>query len=334
MVEGRQMGFAKQAVYWLVIILITFAISKFFIDRFPWDDPNSTLDTLMNGTAPRPYVYRMFIPLLIRMAVFVLPLPATIYASLLIYFSLLGFAISIHSFSVLYWKSDMAVDFVGAISLIMLLPLTLWNEHVYDFATLLLFSLALMFMAQARWRLFFLVYTLGCLNKETTVFLSLIFFVAFWHRARDSFFWKLLGGQLAVYTVIRLIIMWSFQNNPGGIIENHFADHIAALHMAPALVLTHMVFGIVLILLAAWNWRKKPFFLRKAAIVLVPVLFVLYLLGGYPLEIRVFYEAYPIILLLILPAFSKIPGLAFLAAQNINAAGPEALSLYPDKIKG
>jgi hypothetical protein len=330
MIEGQH-NIAKRIAYWLVIICITFAISRFFLDRFPWEWPHSDIRLLMDGTAQRPYVYRVLVPLLVKVATDILPLPVTVYVSLLAYFSLLGFVICIRSFSMLFWKSAVVVDSIGVISLIMLLPLMIWNEQVNDFTTLLLFSLGLKFMAQAKWKLFFLVYIIGCLNKETTILLSLVFFVCFWHRTKDIFFWKLLIAQMTIYTGLRFAIMWKFHNNPGGIVENHFWEHVSAIQAAPRLVLTNIFLGMLLILLIVMNRNKKPFFLKRAALGLVPTLFILYLLWGYPLEIRVFYEAYPIIVLLVLPTVCQFLGVPFWPTQYTYAVDSRVVSLYASR---
>jgi hypothetical protein len=293
-----------------------------------WEGSRLALSRLVDGTADRPFVYRILMPFLIRVAIQIFPMPATVYASLLIYFSLLGFVICIRSFSALYWESVMIVDAIGVVAPIMLLPLMLWNRHVYDFSTLFLFSLGLKLMAQAKWRSFFLVFILNCLNRETAALLALVFFICFWHRFRDILFWKLLLLQMVVYSGIRFAIMWKFQNNPGGIVENHFRLHLFALQMEPLLVLIHVLFGFLLLILAVWDWKKKPFFPRQAALGIVPVLSVLYLFWGIPFEIRVFYEAYPLILLLVLPTIGQFLGLQFWATQRVNVNHPLAVSLY------
>jgi len=333
-ITENQRNVIKRIIYWSVIILITLSISKFFLDRFPWKWPHSDIDLLMNGTAERPYVYRILVPFLIKMAINIYPLSATVYASLLTYFSLLGFVICIRSFSALFWESTMIVDAIGLTSPVLLLPLMLWNEQIYDFTTLLLFSLGLLYMAQAKWKLFFLIYMISCLNKETTVLLLLVFFVCFWHRRKDAFFWKIFALQLAIYVTTRFAIIWKFQSNPGGIVENHFWDHVVAFQTAPTLVLTHIFLGILIMILAIWDQKKKPFFLKRAAIGLVPVLFTLYLLWGFPLEIRVFYEAYPVILLLALPTTSQLLGLPFWSAQRPYVDSSRAVLLYEsDKLE-
>jgi hypothetical protein len=104
----------------------------------------------MDGTAYQPFVYRVLIPFLVKVAVQIFPLPPTVYASFLIYCSFLGFVLTMRSFSSLYWPSSRVIDFIGLISPVILIPLMLYNRHIYDLSTLFLFSLGLRLMAEVR----------------------------------------------------------------------------------------------------------------------------------------------------------------------------------------
>jgi hypothetical protein len=314
--------------YWLVIIAMTLAACQAYLAGLEWEEPRLALSQLMDGTAHRPFVFRVLVPFLVTRAIDLFPLPPTLYASLLIYVSLLGSVITIRSLSALYWNSVAILDAIGALSIIMLFPLMLTNRHVYDFSTLFLFSLGLKLMAQAKWEPFFLVYAISCLNKETTVLLSLAFAACFWHRVRDTLFWKLLLGQMAIYTAFRLTILWRFRDNPGGVVENHLAEHFAVFGIAPIFVSTCTGLGLLIVVLALRDWKKKPFFLRRAALGVVPAMSVLYVLWGSPLEIRVFYEAYPLVFLLVLPTAGPMLGLQFEAVQDPHAADSRSVTLH------
>ncbi len=315
-------------IYYFIIISMALAMCKFYLDGIAWEEPRLALSQLMDGTAYRPFIYRILIPFLVKVATRILPLSPTFYASLLIYFSFFGFVFTLRSFTALYWESLTVVDSISLLSLIMLFPFTLTNRHVYDISTLFLFTLGLKLMAQAKWKSFFLVFMVSCLNKETTIFLTLAFFVCYWHRSRDKFFWELLILQTMIYIALRFATMWAYRNNPGGIVENRLAEHMIVFQTRPLLALIFVGFGIITILLALWDWKKKPFFLRRAALGMAPIFLVLYFLWGGPLEIRVFYEIYPIILLLVLPSIGQLLGLPFWTTQYAHVEDSCSTNLY------
>ncbi len=315
-------------IYYVIIISMTLAMCKFYLDGIAWEEPRLALSQLMDGSAYRPFVYRILIPFLVKGATHILPLSPTFYASLLICFSFFGFVFTLRSFAALYWESLTVVDAIGVLSLIMLFPFTLTNRHVYDISTLFLFTLGLKFMAQAKWKSFFLVFMVTCLNKETTILLTLAFFVCYWHRSRDKFFWELLILQTTIYVALRFATMWAFRNNPGGIVENRFAEHMIVFQTRPLLAWIFVGFGMITILLALWDWKKKPFFLRRAALGMAPIFLVLYFIWGGPLEIRVFYEIYPIILLLVLPSIGQLLGLPFWSTQYTHVEDSCSINLY------
>jgi hypothetical protein len=70
----------------------------------------------------------------------------------------------------------------------------------------------------------------------------------------------------------------------------------------------------IIVVMVAYRWRHKPKFMR-VALAILPIFLVLYVFWGYPLEIRVMLEVYPIVAILMLPP----PGMPrnAIAAANI-----------------
>src|SRR5262249_54344419 len=133
---------------------------------------------------------------------------------------------------------------------------------------------------------------------------------------KDILFWGLFALQLVVYASIRLGIMLKFQNNPGEIIENHLFEHLQFIQARPFLVFAYLIYIVFMAIAVRKDWKKKPLFLREALLILTPTMLMLYLLGGYPFELRVFYEIYPIIFLLASSTFGQIIGFDFFAIQT------------------
>jgi hypothetical protein len=108
-----------------------------------------------------------------------------------------GFVVTIRLFAGLFWDSLQILDLVGVSAVLALLPFMIYSKRVYDLSALFLFTLGLLLLAKGRWGWFLLVYLLGCLNKETTLFLTLVFAACFWGHRRERRFWQLLTAPVA-----------------------------------------------------------------------------------------------------------------------------------------
>jgi len=304
----------------------------------------ASFEGMVYGDAYKPYVRRTLLPTTIRLvaaacptgcreplekAILRRPVPRLIaqlgweqqllleylVALVLIYGCLLGFVFALRDlFADLFATGGLVRD-VAPLAALLLLPFISgeyhhWGEYghyVYDFSTLFLFTLGLRLLAGARWTAFLFVYFVACLNKETTILLTLVFVV---HHARAatmprSRFWRLLALQLGLFAIVQLALAFAFRRNRGEAVEFHLLDHNLALFRP--LPMVALSFCLVLGLLVALHWRRKPRFLRDALWILAPLL-VLTLLLGYLDELRDYYEAFPVVFLLVFPSVASLLG--------------------------
>ena len=303
-----------RVVFWGAVLVICTGFFLAYIPSLPWQEPRLSLTDLMAGTAHRPFVHRVFVPAVVRLAMMVAPLPAEVYAAGLIYLFFVGFVLSMERLARHFWPLPIIPQVVALAALPALGPLTLTHKHVYDIGTLFFFTLSLEEMAQRRWGRFLLAFTLSCLNKETALLLTLIFGACFWTVLDRARFWRLTLLQLGIYLALRAVLIWVFRDNPGGEVEYRLGDQLASIINSPAATAAQWVFGLFVLRLISWRWAAKPAFLRRAAWAVTPPLLVLYGLFGYPFEIRVFYEAFPILFLLSAPTLGRYSGLDFFAA--------------------
>jgi hypothetical protein len=124
-------------------------------------------------------------------------------------------------------------------------------------------------------------------------------------------FWRLLAGQLAVYGLVQALIRFAFQENPGAPLQWHLPDQLLVMRRVlsdPVQLLVSLVPLVLIVAFVLHGWRRKPQFLRDG-LVLLPVFLILYVLWGYPSEIRVMLEVYPVVALLMLPpgALVRLP---------------------------
>jgi len=339
-IENRARALISKPLYWvtnhtrllnrlfffLCLTVVFFIVFTLFV-RYPGFDsnPNYFLHDAVTGQAHKPFVYRALVPGLVRILVQIIPesIHSTIFAnipgyqtafikefsalSFILMFFLSGFFLTLRELVKTYFStSEIIVDWIALLG-IMLLPVFFdYTNYIYDFATLMFFSLLLLLMARARWKSFFLVYIFACLNKETTILITMIFFLYFWQQKdqRRLPFVLMTGLQLLIFSVISLSIRWMFRNNPGATLEFHLFDHnfeTLSIIATPANLLT----AIGLFILMAYAWQEKPLLLRISLIAL-PALVGSCFFFGYLDELRAYYEALPAMLLLAVHTLSKI----------------------------
>jgi hypothetical protein len=170
-------------------------------------DPRSMVSGLIEGTANRPFVYRALIPAITRTIVAIIPLelrsefiavatssvkfqkeskrlgweieylPEYCIALALVYSALLAFPFVLRSLFVSLYETEKYITNMVPIAVLLGLPpfFHAGTHYLYDFPAIMFFTLGLLFLVKRRWLLFYFVYGLGCINKETMVFTSVAF---------------------------------------------------------------------------------------------------------------------------------------------------------------
>jgi len=294
-------------VFWIPLIVISSMFFAVYIKDFPWNDPRFGLADMINGTAHKPFIYRVLVPSLIKIALSIYPLRAQFYASILMYIFLVGFGLSFRFLVETFreYDNNSITISLAVLPALFLLRLPYPYAQVYDLATLCLFTLGLALMARNKWPAFAIVYFLGCLNKETAILLSVVFIIYFHRRITGHFFLRLLLTQVVIYGVIRIWLMWQYRNNPGDTVEFNLSRHMIAMALLPVFTTVYSIFGALGFWIIFRKWESKPLFLRQTAVSVFPLLLVLYLLFGSPFEFRVFYEIFPVMFLLTMPVSMK-----------------------------
>lgn len=292
----------------------------------------ATFEKVLTGTAYRPYIYRQLLPASANaLAPFVDGMwalrfgrrtepvlgerffrgqlngrlyPRQIILILgMMYLSLVGFAATMWVF-----VRDLGYrrPFQYLMPVVTLLATTIFfgYGYMYDFTVLFLFTLGLWLMYRQAWAAYLLVFGLGTLNKETMLFLVIIFLVYFWPRLPRPTLSALGASQLGIFALIQGALRYRYRNNPGGAVEWHLPDQLSAYQRifvdSPWLLAVWAVALALVALAMAWGWNRKPVFLR-AALIPLPFFAALMLFWGYPLEVRAAMEMLPVMALLMLP---------------------------------
>jgi hypothetical protein len=298
----------------------------------------SNFGDMVYGRASRPFVYRALVPTAVRLVSGLVPasahaaatsaaqhtrlkhlvsawdnLPPEYFLEFLIalafmYGSLIGFLVALRRLAhALFELPDSFARKIPLIALLLLPPMFRYTSFIYDFPSLFLFTLGLVLMVRQRWRAYFGLLVIATINKETAVLLPFVFGLYFLRRPEllKGRFWPLLGAQIGLWLVIKLGINFVFRHNPGGVAEFHLGDH--NLGLLRSYSVGTAVAWLVLAVLMAVRWSETPRFLRTALWIL-PVLVGLTLFLGYLDELRDYYEAFPVIVLLVAHGVARLTG--------------------------
>jgi hypothetical protein len=294
------------------------------------------LATYLDGTAYKPFVYRVLNPALVRAAealgapglLRALPgplaqklpdwcaaitvSPAATCDNLAAYVAVAGaeffaFLLLIYTICLRLFRNPLVAlfglgfAFFGA-NAVLLQRLS----HVYDFGVLAMVTLLLLCL-QRGWALAFtLLLPLAFLTKETLALYAGAFFLADLGRrdtARTALYFVI---QIASFVVIHGLVRAHFEGNAGFGHEYYLPEQIH--FFTEQITISWLIAMTVALVLIFYRFGEKAQFLRRASIVLAPW-FVLFLIGGVEKELRVAVEVLPIILLLTIDSLVRlVPG--------------------------
>jgi hypothetical protein len=243
----------------------------------------------------RPYIYRALVPLL----TWPLRWMGISYgaANIIIMFAaLVGFWFAIRVLYLEFWtdRADLAAYAAAWI----LLSLSFYQRKPYDIPAAFLFTLAFLLMARGQLARLVVLFPVLCLTKETAIFIPLLFAVWFWRRIRLTRWLLLLGYQAAVFIMVQSVIRSYYASAPGYNNPLRLMDNLIMYWQRPAMTALFLLFAAWVLWRVFRGWNDKPPFLRTALTVLAPLVLILHLVTGYPFEIRVFAEVFPILYLM------------------------------------
>jgi hypothetical protein len=302
------------------------------------DSDTSEFSATVYGRAHKPSVYRVLVPILIRGVSTISPdsLKAAVQkflqerrtiveplgwqeeyyfeyaaACVIMFFLFLGYAFAFRYLLVFYYPRDSAITNVVPVFSLLLLPLFFRYHHfVYDPATLCLFTLSLALIIHRKNLWYYPVFLFACLNKETAILLLGIFYLFQRAHMPSRFLFRHLAVQGTIWTLVRVALYRTFENNAGSGQEFHLFDHNLLLIKDPRSLIYFVLVVIFFSVFIARKWKDKPLLLRQGFLLLLIPLSSLSFFWGYFDALRIYYEAFPFALLLALPTVVGIFNIA------------------------
>lgn len=312
------------------------------ISTYDW----ATVPKMVDGTAHRPFVTRALLPTIVRTVVRATPAieakvtqrataavenahkgaradrmlatlgwtPSDVYvhliASILMYlcFLLLPYVWR-RMLITTYDLPPPAVELAPVFGLLAL-PLFFvpYARYLYDPGTLLLWAVALLLVLERRFALVWFLLPVLAFHKETAVLLPLAVALRAPEGQSRVRTILVLVVQLVIVAAVRLAVGRMYAANPGdavmlgGLI--HTRELVIGVFRRPYVplvvaMLTALVLG---------GWRAAPVFLRRALFAVLGPLVLLGFVFGYVDEIRGYYEAYAIVLLIAVAGVQPLLG--------------------------
>jgi hypothetical protein len=285
-------------------------------------DPRSKVSELISGTASRPFVQRILIPIctqtvynvisdsakasLVQQILHLPKIQKEIHRLgweedyILQYFIALSFSLlfllifpfTIRSIIRFFYQTDEWIINLFGIFLVLGLPIFFHTgtRYIYDFPALSLFTLAFYLMLKRKWLWYYIIFFVGLMNKETIILLTILFAFIYYRRTSTLSYWINLILQCSLFVLVRGTISWIFRDNPGQNFEFHFYGNLRII--ADNWTLHNIVIGGIVLFFIFYQYRFKPAILQKAFFVGL-LLIVLTLFFGYIHEARDYYEIYP-----------------------------------------
>jgi hypothetical protein len=334
----------------IYVMLAAHMLARFaYVSGFGDSWRGATLEGMVQGTAERPYVYRILVPQIIGGIVRLTPAllqdavnqklavwledeavrgllakprmqglyerPDLLYmrlvAGLVLMLLAAGYAVALYRLGSCLFPQQWALAlFTPVIGLLIPPALMQPTVYLYDMAVLALSAACYCALATHRWRWYYFFFILACVNKETSLFMLLFYTLWFFPRLDTRRFIAHWAAQLALFVAIRGAIYRHFADNPGEFLKSDYRDwHINTLLAGYDAMA--LIIGLAAVFLLTFRWNEKPAFARYGLLILA-MMGSAFFLFGRPGEYRVFFDVVP--LLAVLAAHTLI------AATGISSA--------------
>ncbi|MBD3297136.1 MAG: hypothetical protein GF341_00635 [candidate division Zixibacteria bacterium] len=270
--------------------------------------PLATLTNLAEGTAYKPFQFRMLAPWLAS------GLAATGMADLLRGYQIIDLLAVIGLFYAFrYLLSDYLEGTtlrLGSFLVFYALP---WNYLLardlplilpYDLAAVAFFAWGLALLKRRQWTWFYPVFVIACLNRETMAFLVVVLVAVEYGRMSNRSLGIHAAAMVGIWLAVKFVMGALYANNPGNALELyhvnsdvlHITTNIDRLLIPRHLLIVLSNFGFAWLIVAVGYNRIHDRFARRS-LWMVPLFVLMILIVGNINEIRVFGELLPVVML-------------------------------------
>jgi len=325
--ESRLRGF-RRILFYLLCLSVAAVFSLYFarLRMYRLEYGNATLEMIVNGTAPPTFQYRVLLPWLIGFLKehslepsFVSTLHGYEFGSELVFTFLL---------LVTFWhllgcvlrdpfaKAAGVLVFGHVLFLTYVAPVHFPFYYIYDLPAVFFFCLGLLLMRKEKWVVYYPLFFIATLNRQTTCFLTVIFFLTGLGKRRLAGLAGHVLCQSLIWAGLTFALGWVYRHNTTELSAGRLPGNLGVLLSFDYFPVVLSSVGYVWIpALAGWRLIRDDFS-RRACLVL-PFFLVGAWLTGNLQEIRIYGELIPVFV----PAFLLVLATA-LGRNAAPAPGP------------
>lgn len=288
----------------LVSVSIHFTLSHYALNL---NFPLAKLQALIDGTAHKPFQFRILIPWLVGALNNITGVTIITLYQVIESISVIALVFCTRYFFRTYFEPPI-VDYLSfAVVLVLpwhyLLPREIALVIPSDIPAVMFFTLLLALMVNKKWLWYYVIFAIATLNRETTCFVTIIFLLAYWKKlpVRELFYH--LVAQLVIWTTIKTGLWFLYADNPGSLFEifhaggsrSHFWSNIQFLTTPKRVLILLSSFGFLWIPVLIWGKYISELFIKSALLAFIPFFLAMLIIGNLN-EIRIFGEWLPLVL--------------------------------------
>lgn len=313
----------KQRVLSDSIFVLSVAAASYFIAEFRLylnaEYPEATLSSLLSGSAARPFQYRALVPWIVKwistanLPVPPIHLPPQLWITtslpidrarsfvLIEMLSLFSLAVAFRYYVSLFFKNH-TLSSLLSFSLFLVLPFnyllprtpSVW--YPYDFPAILFFTLGLIALYKENWPMYYAVFVIGALNRETICFLTFIFLFSSIGKRNHISVMLHCVAQFALWGMIKYLLYQLYTNNPGPeFFETKLMTNIDFLITPKRYPLLLANMGFILIPVLFYHRLVEEEFVKRSLLVVFPFFLGMMLVANIG-ELRIYGELIPVVL--------------------------------------
>ncbi len=226
-------------------------------------------------------------------------------------------ALSFRHYISLFIK-DKAANSVLSLLIFLILPFNIFFPRPYhpyywfDTPAVLFFTLGLIFMYQRKWILYYTVFVVATLNRETAGFLTMIYlFVSLGKEKKTKIIYHC-TAQFVIWIMIKGVLVKLYANNPGPIFEwydrpqiTHFSDNLSFFSHIGNYPLFFSNMGFIWIPVLFCHRLIQNEFVKRSLWVAFPY-FIGMMFVANIYELRIFAELIPVFLMAFILILNKL----------------------------
>jgi hypothetical protein len=265
------------------------------------------LPHLLDGTAFKPFQYRMLIPWLAQGLVSLgLPLPfvetvetavktlnvISLFLTGVVFRYLIQHFVPHRQLANLF---SFLMFYILPFNYLFVRRLSLW--YPWDMTAILVFTLGLYFLVKENLPGFYLIFIVGTFNKETTCFLTLIYLLTAIDRQSLKHVALHTLVQILLWFGIKAGLWWTFHEHASTMLyQNKLMDNIHYLSDWNHLIGIASNFGFLWLIVLPFLGKLNNSFVRRSLFVLLIYTIGMFYVGNI-YELRIFGEMIPVVLL-------------------------------------